>query len=292
MCLSLLATLFTCAARSHIVKGAEQLLNTLNLVQRMLTFTSDPTPRKYLVAGANSKTGMYECIVHKDHVTCSCQCFKYNSLWKHSLCIAQTVDILKKHVDYVAVRLITSKKSCSGLVVPVKSAVGKNGGTHKNARRPPKTESNNSASAPVKPFTKIHHYNQPLKVCFLSDEVNAISCTQCGKEFPHWKPVIIFNIMLFHEEKWMYPDANNPGEKLPSSKYATKFYCVDARCVKARFPYFETKLYLETKSVALRQDFRKWFLQHVNILLRVKLHFCLWFLKLGNIIFFQCFLIV
>ena len=86
-------------------------------------------------------------------------------------------------------------------------------------------------------------------MCFLSDEVKAISCTQCGKEFPRRKPVIPFDIVLSHEEKWMYPDANNPGEKLPSSKYTTKFYCVDARCVKARFPYFETKLYLETKSV-------------------------------------------
>ena len=111
-----------------IVKGAEQLLNNPNSVQRMPTVTSDPTPKKYLVAGANSKTGMYECIVHRDHVTCNCQSFKYNSLCKHSLCVAQTVDRLKHHVDYVVVRLSTSKKSRTGLVVPAKSAVGKKGG--------------------------------------------------------------------------------------------------------------------------------------------------------------------
>ena len=126
---------------------------------------------------------MYECIVHKDHVTCNCQSFKYNSLCKHSLCVAQIVDILKKHVDYVAVRLGTSKKSRTYLVVPVKSAAGKKGATHKNARRPPRSESNNSASGLVKPFAKIHHNNRPLKVCFLSVEVKAISCKQCGKEF-------------------------------------------------------------------------------------------------------------
>ena len=66
---------------------------------------------------------------------------------KHSLCVAQTVDRLKQHVDYVVVRLSTSKKSRTGLVVPAKSAVGKKGGTHKNARRPQKSESNDSASA-------------------------------------------------------------------------------------------------------------------------------------------------
>ena len=94
----------------------------------MPTVTSDPTPRKYLVAGANSKTRMYECIVHKDHVTCNCQSFKYNSLCKYSLCVAQTVERLKEHVDYAVVRLSTSKKSRTGLVVPPKSAVGKKRG--------------------------------------------------------------------------------------------------------------------------------------------------------------------
>ena len=220
----------------------------------MPTVTSDPTRKKYLVAGANSKTGMYECIVHKDHVTCNCQSFKYNSLSKHSLCVAQTVDRLKQHVDYVVVRLSTSKKSRTGFVVPAKvhsREKGGGGGTHKNARRPQKSESNGSASA-VQPFTKILHNNQLLKVCLLSDEVKAISCKKCGKEFPRRKTVIPFDIVLSQEEKWMYPDANNPGEKLPSSKHATKFYCVDSKCVKVRFPYFEPKLYLETKSVEQR----------------------------------------
>ena len=94
----------------------------------MPTVTSDPTRKKYLVAGANSKTGMYECIVHKDHVTCNCQSFKYNSLSKHSLCVAQTVDRLKQHVDYVVVRLSTSKKSRTGFVVPAKVHSREKGG--------------------------------------------------------------------------------------------------------------------------------------------------------------------
>ena len=125
---SLYDTTLSAGLIKTIVKGAEQLLNNPNSVQRMPTLTSDPTRKKYLVAGANSKTGMHECIVHKDHVTCNCQSFKYNSLCKHSLCVAQTVDRLKQHVDYVVVRLSTSKKSRTGLVVPAKSAVGKKGG--------------------------------------------------------------------------------------------------------------------------------------------------------------------
>ena len=67
---SLYDTILSAGLIKTIVKGAEQLLNSPNSVHRMPTVSSDPTLRKYLVAGANSKTGMYECIVHKDHVTC------------------------------------------------------------------------------------------------------------------------------------------------------------------------------------------------------------------------------
>ena len=60
---------------------------------------------------------------------------------------------------------------------------------------------------------------------------------------------IFLHIVLSHEEKQMYADVDNPGEKLPSSKCTTKFYCVDGRCVKAGFPYFEPNLYLEFKEL-------------------------------------------
>lgn len=235
-----------------IIKGTEQLMNSPNSVQRMPTITSAPTPEKYLVAAVNRKTGMYECLVHRDHVTCNCPCFKYNALCKHSLCVAQTVGLLKEHVDYVVVKLSTSGKSRSGLVVPVKDAAGKKGATHKNVWRPQRQGSSQSSSAPVHPFTKIHHNNRPLKVCFLADDTRATACTQCGKDFPRRKIVIPFDIVLSHEEKWMYPDANNPGMKLPSPRYTTKFYCVDGRCVTARFPYFDPTVYLEISSVEHR----------------------------------------
>ena len=67
---SLYDTILSAGLIKTIVKGVDQLLKSPNSVHRMPTVSSDPTLRKYLVAGANSKTGMYECIVHKDHVTC------------------------------------------------------------------------------------------------------------------------------------------------------------------------------------------------------------------------------
>ena len=46
------------------------------------------------------------------------------------------------------------------------------------------------------------------------------------------------DIILAHEENWMYPDPNNQGEKLPSTRYTTKFYCIKRSCILKRFPYF------------------------------------------------------
>lgn len=43
----------------------------------------------------------------------------------------------------------------------------------------------------------------------------------------------------------MYPDVNNPGMKLPSSRYTIQFYCVDGGCVRTRFPFFDLTLYME-----------------------------------------------
>lgn len=47
----------------------------------------------------------------------------------------------------------------------------------------------------------------------------------------------------------MYFDVNNLGEKFLFLKYIVKFYCVDDKCNKVRFFYFELKLYLEIKLV-------------------------------------------
>lgn len=136
--------------------------------------------------------------------------------------------------------------------MPSKNAAGKKGGMHKSAWRPQRQESSHFSSVPVKLFSQIHHNNRPTKVCFLSDEAKAIACRECGKEFPCRQIVIPFDIMPSQEEKWMYLDVNNPGLKLPSSKYTTKFYCVDGKCVTARFLYFDVKLYLDTNSVEHR----------------------------------------
>ena len=83
-----------------IVKDAETLLNLKDAVQRMPSISSNERS-KYLVAAKNCKKGMYECALYSDHVNCSCPCYKFNNLCKHSICVAEIAGKLKEHLDYL-----------------------------------------------------------------------------------------------------------------------------------------------------------------------------------------------
>ena len=220
-----------------IVEGAETLLNCKDAIQRVPSLAS-VSQAKYLVAANNCKRRMYDCTVYSDHATCTCPCYKYNRLCKHSLCVAEISGILKEHLGYLA-RTSRSIPSRSGLVEPLKQAQGKKGGNHKNTWRPNRTSTGTTeASARLShshPFSEIHHNNIPLVVCFLRDETKATECRQCRMAFPRRQKIVPYNIVLSHEERWMYPAQ---GIKLPSAKYTKKFYCVKRSCITKRFPYF------------------------------------------------------
>ena len=226
-----------------IVTAAEALLNCKDAVQTMPSLTV-PSRKKFLVGARNCKKGMYECTVHSDHVSCACPCYKFNNLCKHSLCVAEKSGKLKEHLHFLCKSSKRKAPSKSALVEPAIDAQGKKGGSHKNPWRPSRAKSTQgtSQSPNERPFTEIHHNNKSLVLCFLEDVPNAKECRQCRFEFPRRKKIIPFDVVLSHEEKWSYPDPKQPGRKLPSTKYTTKYYCLKGECIKKRFPYYESSL--------------------------------------------------
>ena len=234
-----------------IVKEAEKLLNYPELIQKMPSLSSADSPRKYLVAAKDCKRQMYECTVHREHVTCTCPCYKYHGLCKHSLCVTEMVSLLKEHIEFLKKSTRFKRPIKSNLVQPQKEATGKKGSSHNNPWRQSRGNKESSTSLDLSsnhPYSAIHHNDRPLIVRFLSQEPRATECRQCKKEFPRRKLQLVkclpFDIVLAHEEKWMYPDPQNRGAKLPSAKYTTKFYCIKRSCVLNRFPYFDSS-YLE-----------------------------------------------
>ena len=149
---------------------------------------------------------------------------------------------MKEHLKFIAKSPRRSKPSKSGLLEPPKEAQGKKGGAHKNPWRPNRKS----------PYSEIHHNNNPLVVCFLEDQKKAKECRQCRVEFPRRQMIAPFDIVLSHEEKWMYPSPDDPDRKLPSSKFTTKFYCVKRQCIMTRFPYFDASFLQVDKDARLR----------------------------------------
>ena len=208
-----------------IIKEAERLLNSPDAIKSVPSLNPVRNRTKYFVAAKDCKKQMYECTVHRDHVSCTCPSYKYNALCKHGLCVANKEGILKEHIDFLLKSPRRAKPVKSGLVEPEKNAAGKKGGAHKNRWRP--SVQNSSGTPPARaaqgrPFTEIHHNNEPLVVCFLSEEPRAAECKQCGTAFPRRVLVAPYDIMLLHSEKWMYPDPKCPNNKLPSSRFTTK----------------------------------------------------------------------
>ena len=225
-----------------IVKEAEALLNVKDAIQKMPSLTS-PSRETYLVAAKNCQKGMYQCSVYSDHVSCSCPCYKYNNLCKHSICVAETVGVLKEHLDFLKKSPRRKAPLKGDLLEPAKAAQGKKGGSHRNPWRPSRqatVETPQTTSG--RPFTEVHHNNRPFVVCFLDDVPKAQECRQCRIEFPRRQKITPFDIVLSHEEKWLYPAPDDPCCKLPSARLTTKFYCVKKSCIETRFPYFDPSL--------------------------------------------------
>ena len=202
---------------------------------------------KYLIAAKNCKRGMYECTVHRDHITCTCPCYKYNALCKHSLCVAQATGTLKEHIDHLLRSPRRRKHSKSALAVPDKPAAGKKGSCHKSQWRPSRGKSSDGCpqlDAANRPYSDVHHNDRPLIVGFLNDELKAKECRQCRTEFSRRTTVVPFEMVLSHEERWLYPDPNKPGAKRTSTTFTKKHYCVKHSCIYRRFPYFNST-YLE-----------------------------------------------
>lgn len=188
----------------------------------------------------------FECIAHKDHISCGCPSYKYNGVCKHSLCVAEKLNKLSHHLRYMAQKAGKGKATKSSLLEPVKEGAGKKGEKARNNWRGSRQADSATCTSSVveTPFTKIHHNNCPLVLCFLQDHPKAVDWKQCMFEFQRRPIIILLDIVVEHKERWMYPDPQNKGKQLPSTKHTTKYYCVKRSCIMKRFPYFNTSNFL------------------------------------------------
>lgn len=152
---------------------------------------------------------------------------------------------MKQHLEFLKKSRKRTNPSKSDLLGPEAGAHGKKGGSHKNPWRPNRKPEETHHITSDRPFNELHHNNNPLIVCFLDDVPNKPqneACKQCQIAFPRRQPISPYNIVLSHLEKWYYPKPDDKSKKLPSSKFTTRYYCIQKRCITIRFPYYSPSL--------------------------------------------------
>ena len=76
-------------------------LTLLNLLATAINL--DPLKaNNYEVASRQGKHEKVECTVSKDHVSCRCPSFKYDRVCKHSIAVAEKVEILEQHLQFIS----------------------------------------------------------------------------------------------------------------------------------------------------------------------------------------------
>lgn len=222
-----------------LIQQVTALVNSSHAIQRQPSL-SETAKTKFLVASKAAKGGFYCCTLNKNNVTCVCNSYKYDSVCKHSIAVSIKENMVESHLQGIKQG---TRKSRAGLVQPVNdNCAGKKGHKTKHpwrASRSASTSKEQTTTLAPEGFTPaVHHNDKPFVITFLDEAPKAEECRKCKTGFIRRTKIIPFDIVLAHEERWMYPDPKDKTKWVPSATTTTKYYCIRRSCVMERFPYF------------------------------------------------------
>ena len=84
-----------------VVQGALTPLNHPSAIRQKPTLHPSYT-NKYQVASMKAKNKEVEFTVNKRYVSCRCPSFKFDSVCKHSIAVADKVGILEQHIQFIS----------------------------------------------------------------------------------------------------------------------------------------------------------------------------------------------
>ena len=84
-----------------VIEGTVALLNLPAAIQQKATLDAYKASNTFEVASRDAKNGKVECTVNKGHVKCRCHSFKYDSVCKHSIAVAERVGMLEEHIRHI-----------------------------------------------------------------------------------------------------------------------------------------------------------------------------------------------
>lgn len=232
------------------VEGALALLNLPAAIQQKSTL-DQAKAKKYQVASLDAKHKEVECTVNKSYVSCRCPSFKFDSVCKHSIAVAEKVGILDQHLQFIVSKAPNAGSRSTLAEAHVnKEVAGKKGVVNKypfrpsRSQKPPATDKvADQGLSQVRSasyiYKEIHHNDNPFVLRILPKQ--AKRCTQCKTDFCHRVRVIPNDLVFEHLERYYFPLNGDWKQKQASTKEVTKYYHADLACMKARFPYFTTE---------------------------------------------------
>ena len=169
----------------HVAENALLLVNHPLAIQEQPTLQS--TSKKVEVAAIHAKNGRVQCTVNTNFVSCNCPSYKFDSICKHSIAVAQLKGFLEKHLNHVTKK--SGPKFTKAALAEAnvdKQRAGKKGGRNKTKYRPSKQQT--TPAEVEKPrsqglYTHIHHNDNPFVVRLLPEE--AKKCKTCNVDFCH-----------------------------------------------------------------------------------------------------------
>ena len=131
-----------------VVEGALALLNFPAAIQQKATL--DPSKaNKYEVASREAKNGEVECTINKSYVSCRCPSFKFDSVCKHSIAVAEKIGILDQHLQFISKASNAKSAGARSTLAEAnvnKEVAGKKGARNKYPFRPSRSEKHHTTS--------------------------------------------------------------------------------------------------------------------------------------------------
>ena len=218
----------------------------LRMSQKCFIDNYSSKTNKYQVASTKAKNKEVECTVNKSYVSCRCPSFKFDSVCKHSIAVAEKVGILEQHIQFIfKPSTKAGPRSALAEANVNKEVAGKKGGKNKYPYRPSRSQQEVAdkasgqglfQSSTTYTYNEIHHNDNPFVLRILPK--NAKTCKQCKTDFCHRLRIIPNDLVFEHQERFYFPLNGDWKQKQASAKEAIRYYHADLTCMKARFPYF------------------------------------------------------
>ena len=212
-----------------VIEGALALLNFPAAIQQEATL--DPSKaNKYEVASREARNGEVECTINKSYVSCRCPSFKFGSVCKHSIAVAEKIGILDQHLQFISKASNAKSAGARSTLAEAnvnKEVAGKKGARNKYPFRPSRSDkqhTTSNASGQDQPaqgcakylYTEIHHNDNPFVLGILPKE--AKSCKQFKTDFCHRMRIIPNDLVFEHQERFYFPLNGDWKQKQASTK--------------------------------------------------------------------------